>query len=135
MSDLYAAYGSNLSQAQMQRRCPCARVAGQFLLPGWRLVLRRYARLEADPAACSPVGLWRITPRHLAALDRAEGAPLVYRRVLQDTPLGPAWIYHEVVDRPGPPSADYVARLRAGYAEFAFDPAPLQAAIAAWSPG
>lgn len=135
MSDLYAAYGSNLSRAQMQRRCPGARVAGQFLLPGWRLVLRRYARLEADPAACCPVGLWQITPRHLAALDRAEGAPLVYRRSLQDTPLGPAWIYHEVVDRPGPPSADYVARIHAGYAEFAFDPAPLQAAIAAWSPG
>ena len=132
MSDLYAAYGSNLSAAQMQRRCPGASIAGQFLLPGWRLVLRKYARLEADPAALCPIGLWRITPRHLAALDRAEGAPLIYRRRLEETPLGPAWIYHEVVDRPGPPTADYVAIIRAGYAEFGFDPAPLRAALAEW---
>ena len=132
MSDLYAAYGSNLSAAQMQQRCPGATVAGQFLLPGWRLVLRRYARLEADPAARCPIGLWRITPAHLAALDRAEGAPRIYRRSLQATPLGPAWIYHEVVDRPGPPGAGYVAIIRAGYAEFGFDPAPLRAALAEW---
>ncbi|MDN3563816.1 gamma-glutamylcyclotransferase family protein [Paeniroseomonas aquatica] len=130
MSDLYAAYGSNLSRAQMRLRCPGATVAGSFLLPGWRLVLRRFARLEADPAGCCPVGLWRITPRHLAALDRAEGAPLIYRRSLAETPCGPAWIYHEVVDRPGPPTAAYVARIRAGYAEFGLDPAPLLAAIA-----
>ena len=35
-----------------------------------------------------------------------------------------------MVDRPGPPTAAYVARIRAGYAEFGFDPAPLLAAIA-----
>lgn len=132
MSDLYAAYGSNLSARQMQRRCPGATIAGHCLLPGWRLVLRRYARLEADPTALCPIGLWRITPAHLASLDRAEGTPHIYRRSLEATPLGPAWIYHEVVDRPGPPGAAYVAVIRAGYAEFGFDPAPLRTALAEW---
>jgi gamma-glutamylcyclotransferase len=132
MTALYAAYGSNLSHAQMQRRCPGAGIAGQFPLPGWRLVLHRFARLEPDPAAHCPIGLWRITPRHLAALDRAEGHPVIYRRELLAVPGGgTAWIYHERVYRPGPPSAAYVARLHEGYADFGFDPAPLQAAIAA----
>lgn len=109
-------------------------VAGALDLPGWRLVLRRFARIEPDPAAACPVGLWRIAPDHLAALDRFEGHPATYRRQRIALPaplagLAEAWIYLEVVDRPGPPSADYVARLRAGYAEFGFDPAPLEAAL------
>ena len=42
-----------------------------------------------------------------------------------------AWIYMELVHRPGPPAAEYVARLRHGYADFGFDSAPLEAALAA----
>jgi len=134
MTDLYAAYGSNLWHAQMAARCPGATVAGATLLPGWRLVLRRFALLVPDPAAACPVGLWRVTPAQLQALDRFEG-PHCYRR--QRVPLpapvdgqGEAWIYLEILDRPGPPAADYVRRLRAGYADFGFDPAPLDAALA-----
>jgi gamma-glutamylcyclotransferase (GGCT)/AIG2-like uncharacterized protein YtfP len=135
MTDLYAAYGSNLSHAQMRSRCPGAAVAGHLALPGWRLVLRRFALVEADAAAACPVGLWRVTAEHLAALDRFEG-PHTYQR----TPLalpggGTAWIYHEIRWRAGPPSAEYVARLRRGYRDFGFDPAPLEAAIAAAQPG
>lgn len=132
MTALYAAYGSNLSQDQMRQRCPGASPAGQFLLPGWRLVLHRFARIAPDPLAQCPIGLWHITPRHLAALDRAEGHPVIYRREMLAVPSGgTAWIYHERVFRPGPPAAAYVARLRAGYADFGFDTAPLLAAIAA----
>ncbi|MBV1795588.1 gamma-glutamylcyclotransferase family protein [Siccirubricoccus sp. G192] len=132
---LYAAYGSNLWYAQMARRCPGATVAGQALLPGWRLVLRRFALVEPDPAAACPIGLWHVTPGHLAALDRYEG-PHCYRRDRLALPapvagLGEAWIYHEIIDRPGPPAAEYIRRLRDGYRDFGFDPAPLEAALAA----
>ena len=130
MTDLYAAYGSNLWHAQMQLRCPGAVLAGALLLPGWRLRLRKFALVEPDPAATCPIGLWQVTPEHLAALDRYEG-PHTYARRQIDLPDGRrAWIYLELVHRPGPPAAEYVQRLRHGYADFGFDPAPLEAALA-----
>lgn len=127
----YAAYGSNLWHDQMRGRCPAAEVAGQVLLPGWRLVLRKFALVERDPVAACPVGLWRVTAECLESLDRHEG-PHTYERALIDLPGGGrAWTYHEIRHRPGPPSAEYVGRLRRGYADFGFDTAPLDAAIAA----
>ena len=42
----HAAYGSNLWHAQMADRCPGAEVLGAVVLPGWRLVLRKYALVE-----------------------------------------------------------------------------------------
>jgi hypothetical protein len=128
--DLYAAYGSNLWHAQMAARCPGATVAGAVALRGWRLVLRRFALVVPDPEATCPIGLWRVTPEHLRSLDRFEG-PHCYRRdriALPDSGAE-AWIYLEIADRPGPPAAEYVERLRRGYADFGFDPAPLDAAL------
>jgi gamma-glutamylcyclotransferase (GGCT)/AIG2-like uncharacterized protein YtfP len=127
----YAAYGSNLWHAQMHARCPGARVVGAMLLPGWRLVLGRFALVEPDPDAAVPIGLWHVTPAHLDALDGFEG-PHTYARKRIALPDGAAaWIYHEIKRRPGPPAAEYVARLRAGYADFGFDTAPLDRAITA----
>jgi gamma-glutamylcyclotransferase (GGCT)/AIG2-like uncharacterized protein YtfP len=131
MTDLYLAYGSNLWHAQMQRRCPGATVAGALLLPGWRLQVRKFALVEADAAASCPVGLWQVTPAHLESLDRYEGPHTYARRELALPDGRRAWIYLELVHRPGPPAAEYVARLRHGYADFGFDSAPLEAALAA----
>lgn len=127
----YAAYGSNLWHDQMLRRCPQAVVAGTAMLRGWRLVLRRFALIERHPDAACPVGLWRVTRADLEALDRYEG-PFTYARSRITLPDGGvAWTYKEIRHRPGPPAAEYVARLRSGYADFGFDTAPLDQAIAA----
>lgn len=115
----------------MRRRCPEARVAGSLLLPGWRLVLRRFALIEPDAAARCPIGLWRVTAACLESLDRHEGPHTYERRRIPLPGGGMAWTYLEIRHRPGPPSAEYVARLRAGYRDFGFDPAPLEQAIAA----
>lgn len=115
----------------MRRRCPDAQPAGGLLLPGWRLVLRKFALVEPDAAAACPVGLWRVTAACLDSLDRHEG-PHTYARTRIALPGGGmAWTYQEVRHRPGPPAAEYVQRLRAGYRDFGFDTAPLEAAIAA----
>jgi len=125
----YAAYGSNLWRDQMRRRCPEAEVAGSLVLPGWRLVLRKYALIRRDETAGCPIGLWRITQADLDALDVYEG-PRTYARILVPLPDGSqAWTYDEIRIRPGPPASEYVRRLRRGYADFAFDSAPLEAAI------
>lgn len=130
MTALYAAYGSNLDHARMQARCPGAVPAGGLLLPGWRLVVRKYALILPDPAAACPVGLWRVTAAHLASLDRFEGHPVTYLRETIALPDGrSAWIYHERRDRPGPPAPEYVAHLRQGYRDFGFDAARLAAAL------
>jgi gamma-glutamylcyclotransferase len=126
----YAAYGSNLWRDQMRRRCPDAQVVGSLALPGYRLVLRKYALIRRDDSAACPIGLWRITEKDLVALDGYEG-PRTYARTRLTLPDGSiAWTYEEIRIRPGPPAAEYVRRLRRGYADFAFDTAPLDAAIA-----
>jgi gamma-glutamylcyclotransferase len=126
----YAAYGSNLWHDQMRRRCPAARVAGSVVLDGWRLVVRKYALIERDDAASCPIGLWRVTAACLESLDRHEG-PRTYTRVQVPLPDGGmAWTYTEIRIRPGPPAAEYVQRLRSGYADFGFDAAVLESAIA-----
>jgi hypothetical protein len=130
MSDLYAAYGSNLWHAQMAARCPGATVAGALVLPGWRLAVRKFALVEPEAAAACPIGLWRITPAHLESLDRHEGPHTYARRLIPLPGGGEAWIYLELLHRPGPPAAEYVARLRRGYADFGFDLGPLDAALA-----
>jgi hypothetical protein len=127
----YAAYGSNLWHDQMRRRCPDARVAGDAVLEGWRLVLRKFALIERDATATCPVGLWWVTERDLVSLDRWEG-PFTYARTQLTLPGGAvAWTYEEIRRRPGPPAAEYVQRLRDGYRDFGFDRAVLEAAITA----
>jgi gamma-glutamylcyclotransferase (GGCT)/AIG2-like uncharacterized protein YtfP len=135
---LYAAYGSNLDHARMRHatRCPGAEPAGAALLPGWRLVVNRYASIVQEAGRAVPLGLWRITPRHLRALDRAEGVALgVYRRIRvavpRDGAAAEAWIYVEQGHRPGPPADWYVAHLRQGYRDFGLDASALEAALSA----
>ncbi|WP_137178074.1 gamma-glutamylcyclotransferase family protein [Roseomonas sp. AR75] len=135
----YAAYGSNLDHARMRHatRCPGAAPLGAVLLPGWRLVVNRYASIARDEAAAVPLGLWRILPRHLRALDRAEGTALgIYRRIRIRLPqpvagFTEAWTYLEQVHRPGPPDAWYVAHLRQGYRDFGLDASALEDALSA----
>jgi hypothetical protein len=131
---LYAAYGSNLDHARMMGRCPGAVPAGSARLPGWRLVVNRFATIERDAESSLPIGLWLITPAHRLALDVAEGVALgVYRPVMLELDgHGVALSYIEQRLRPGPPAEAYVAHLRQGYADFGLDPAALDAALARW---
>jgi hypothetical protein len=134
---LYAAYGSNLDHARMQRRCAGAEPLGTLLLPGWRLVVNRFASIARDADAAVPIGLWRITAAHLVELDRVEGVAIgSYARIRIRLPapvagFDTAWTYLEKADRPGPPEDRYVAHLRQGYRDFGLDASPLEAALAA----
>ncbi|KAL8375684.1 hypothetical protein RB595_007003 [Gaeumannomyces hyphopodioides] len=102
MATLYFAYGSNLSLAQMARRCPGSRLLGTAVLPGfrWQINQRHYANVVEAPVAytssTSPDDqqggvaglLYELSgPRDEAALDRAEGVAIrcyekKYHRVL-----------------------------------------------------
>lgn len=133
--ELYAAYGSNLDHARMRGRCAGAAPCGTVLLPGWRLVVNRYASILRDAHAAVPLGLWRIAPGHLDVLDRVEGVAVgAYARIRIRLPeavdgVAEAWTYLERKHRPGPPEPWYVAHLRQGYRDFGLSPAALDAAL------
>ena len=82
-STLYAAYGSNLNLAQMEARCPGARVLGAGRISGYRLAFKRvgvcaFATIEPCQGEYVPVGIWEIGERNEAALDSYEGVPTHY---------------------------------------------------------
>ncbi|HXW23776.1 MAG TPA: gamma-glutamylcyclotransferase family protein, partial [Xanthobacteraceae bacterium] len=83
---LHFAYGSNMSRALMQRRCPGARALGPARLDGWRFTIMREGYASIVPAAGAAVHgvAWRLSPRDLAALNAYESLDrgLYLRRVL-----------------------------------------------------
>lgn len=84
MSKLYIAYGSNLNIYQMKRRCPDAKIVGTTFISGYRLTFRGnrkhcgVANVEPEKGSIVPVGVWLISPKDEAALDRYEGYPWLY---------------------------------------------------------
>jgi cation transport regulator ChaC len=80
---LHFAYGSNMSCAEMARRCPGAVAIGPAQLDGWRYTITRdgYASIVAAPGHKLHGVLWRLTPRDLAALNSYESLDSgLYRR-------------------------------------------------------
>ena len=82
---LYLAYGSNLSIAQMERRCPDAKPIGKAILPDWKLVFKIHATIEPCKGSKVPVLVWKISDRDEQNLDRYEGYPSYY--IKQDVEL------------------------------------------------
>lgn len=130
---LYFAFGSNLSIAQMRKRCPGCEPAGPALLRGRELGFS-YRSQNFPPGGAADVvdaegaevwgALYRLTEKDLESLDRFEHVGNGgYRRieVEVDTPPGPATaLCYEVADRLGfeiPPTAEYRELMLEGSAE------------------
>jgi hypothetical protein len=117
---IYAAYGSNLNHDQMAHRCPAAEFVGIGQLRGYRLVFRRVADIEYAPDSVVPVGLWRVTPDCVRALDAYEGYPRLYGRNKCQIYRGAgkttdAFIYFMNREGYEPPSDGYLKSIRDGY--------------------
>ena len=142
----YLAYGSNLNLAQMQTRCPDARVAGTAELKDRRLLFKggergRYLTVERAEGRSVPVAVWTVSERDERSLDRYEGFPHFYYKEELEVTLREAgsgerrtvkafvYIMHEAF-RPGPPAESYMALCREGYRDFGFDRALLDEAYA-----
>lgn len=140
---LYFAYGSNLDLAQMRARCPTATPIGPATLPGVRLVFAGHsptrgggvATVERDADAQVQGLLYALTEEDLALLDRCEGVPFTYDRVLKTVVdehgrRRRAQVYRLAPDLaeealPGPRYFDLIAR---AYERLGFDRAPLSRA-------
>ncbi len=117
---LYFAYGSNMSRAAMQRRCPGARAIGPATLDGHRFFVGIDGWGSVAPRGGSSVHgvLWRLTPRDVAALHAYEllhqGLYDVRKLpVRSETRLVSAMIYLLRRRAPGRPKPGYVEMIAA----------------------
>lgn len=112
---LYFAYGSNMSAADMARRCPASRPLGPARLMRHRFFIMAsgYASVVRDPARCVHGLLWDLALADVRALDLYEeiGRGL-FRKTTQSviTAGGAkrALIYIGAQSEAGPPLSGYM---------------------------
>lgn len=137
--DVYcAAYGSNLDEARMKKRCPGAEVFGTSVIGGYRMLFKHsmtgaYATIEQDANCSVPVVIYKMAMEDELKLDRHEGYPKYYYK--RDFLL-PVWelngrkkkvrrncicyILHEY-RLLGEPTEEYYSLLDGGYDRWGFD--------------
>lgn len=76
----YFAYGSNLSLAQMKRRCPSSVPLCKMTLPGYRLEIKKFCDVVKDPESSVDGAIYWLSPQDHAALDGFEGVPYSYKK-------------------------------------------------------
>jgi len=79
--NLYAAYGSNLNKAQMQKRCPKSKPYGAIILDEFRLVFKGVADIEKKNNSSVPGGLYEISKSDEKKLDIYEDYPILYKKM------------------------------------------------------
>jgi gamma-glutamylcyclotransferase len=146
--ELVFAYGSNLSLAQMARRCPSWEYVARAELPGHELVFAGYstrwqgavATFVEAPRRCVRGIVYSMRKSDLHRLDAFEGVSVgVYDRlrvIVQVSNPGlrarllPVHTYQLVgFDSPGVPSEAYVRVIARAYREWEFDRRHLTRAV------
>lgn len=137
-SIFYLAYGSNLCEERMAKRCPDAQVVGTANIPGYRLLFKKsgsgfYATIEQDANCCVPTLVYKISEYDEALLNRYEGYPKFYYKRYFQLPVRTlkggrlkglkvcmAYVLHE--ERLlGEPGMEYYRLLDDGYSRWGFD--------------
>lgn len=133
MKKYYIAYGSNLSEEQMARRCPTAKIVGTTTLKDWRLLFNGPASIEPFDDYEVPVLIWDIKPSDERSLDIYEGYPRYYRKEMLKIKLNDqkvdAMVYIMNTKRESTPSTSYYNVLDKGYERFGFDKRILEKAL------
>ena len=134
----YLAYGSNLNQNQMARRCPGAKPIGITVLPGYELLFKGsntgfYLTIEPKEDGIVPIVVWEVSAENERSLDRYEGYPVCYYKKELRLPVKRfasgrkvqtnAFVYIMREHRKlGLPSGQYLYNCLKGYRAFGFDP-------------
>jgi gamma-glutamylcyclotransferase (GGCT)/AIG2-like uncharacterized protein YtfP len=87
---LYFAYGSNMNDKQMAKRCPGAELVGTARVDGLRFAIIGHgvATMISEPLSRVFGAVWNITDDHLRELDVREAvAAGVYRRVTHEVEM------------------------------------------------
>lgn len=133
MKRYYIAYGSNLSEEQMARRCPTATIVGTAILENWRLLFNGPASIERKQGYQVPVLIWDIQPEDERSLDRYEGYPSYYRKEMLKVKVKDqiidAMVYIMNTNKESQPGQFYYNVLDQGYERFGFDKRILEKAL------
>jgi gamma-glutamylcyclotransferase (GGCT)/AIG2-like uncharacterized protein YtfP len=143
MPVLIFAYASNLDEAQMRARCPAARLEGRATLRGHALTFGGFSHRWGGAVAsvrrargASVEGLlYELDDETVRRLDRFEGVPFAYERVLrypvdENGRRRRAHVYLQPAEgfEPWSPSPDYLALIARAYRRLGFDRTSLAAA-------
>ena len=116
----YFAYGSNMSTAQMSKRCPNAIKIGVATLSGYEFMINQtgYAGVIEKQDALVIGILWTLSSKDKATLDRCEGAHLEngnyypkHFTVATDHASVNALVYIARDTTAGPPKEGYLERI------------------------
>lgn len=135
MKKLYWAYGSNLNERAMARRCPGAVKVRALIVRDAALVFRSVADVVHRPGATTHGGLWRITPRDEEALDRYEGVAsglyLKKHLLLKIKGRNERCLFYQMSESRGvmPPNEAYLNTIAEGYGDFGLPLEALDAAL------
>jgi len=120
----YFGYGSNMNHQQMKRRCPGSKFITRVRLDGFRFGYDGHSTIRGGavanilessvPGAMVWGGLFEVTEPDLAILDRYEGYPRSYRRIIVTVRDDRGVTYEAIVycrtgEVPGEPSEKYRA--------------------------
>jgi len=120
----YFAYGSNMADAQMAKRCPHARKRGLARLSGFRWIIstRGYANVVESPGAEVEGVLFEISASDEKTLDEYEGVSSgLYDKL--DLPISfagqevIALVYVGPHRDEGAPKKEYIGRINEGLAD------------------
>jgi hypothetical protein len=119
---LYFAYGSNMNEVQLKKRCPASHFLCRAALPDHRFVItsRGYASVVPHVGGTAHGVLIALTEPDERALDRYEHVHEgMYRRATAEvvTEFGyavSALIYIDDIGGEGPPAAGYLERILEG---------------------
>ena len=115
---LYFAYGANMNQASMARRCPGATNPRPFVVRDWRLKFYTHATVEPSPGDSVWGILWDITDNCERSLDSFEGFPIYYTKKKHRQDGHKFFFYEMATYREGYPSSGYVNDIRSVYRYF-----------------
>ena len=129
-SRLYFAYGSNLSLRAMKTRCPDAVPCGKFKLLDSKLVFRGVADCVFSKGDVCWGGLWKISAKDEATLDRCEGVSKgFYAKEYVEYGDEKILLYRMNSEGIFPPSRDYFHVIKQGYRDFKLSMKSLNAAV------
>jgi gamma-glutamylcyclotransferase (GGCT)/AIG2-like uncharacterized protein YtfP len=126
---LHFAYGSNLSFAQMDSRCPDNTQMGIGTLHGYRWIIssRGYANVVKSDSDYVMGRIYKINKRDEDRLDKKEGfnsIPSCYDKetlsIIVDGVSCDCFVYVDPVIQEGPPKNEYIDKINAGLVDSKF---------------
>lgn len=132
----YLAYGSNLCESDMARRCKDARPIDDSFIEDYKLTFRDgRANIEPCEGSRVPVGVWIVSYEDIQKLDSHEGYPELHdRKIVKFNKDG--FMLNGIVyimkdgHKLRKPDSAYIEKMREGYRNFLLDMSYLDKALA-----